>query len=745
MRGLPEGSEILMCTLPNNAFRCACLKLIASHCTIDNSMRSTLLHIAPDSGRIHLLVELVGKLRPAHPGQGAISTANVNDLLQLLQQNPDLAARLGASICTLLQQRRHASLYTDIGILSNDGFVVELKRRIAYRFLPPALDERYLSDAIDEVLSFDSDYRWINAVPTAVWLALFDVIAATTPPALRARARHTVVLGMLDAIRTLSCRVCALGLEPRLIRSNPDIETFDSPFLMQNIEANNYLDGYGAMLADGAHADNADPVAGHVNNAPEPARHLLVMLDQCDAAIGKIRKNAASDGTSVALTYVLVALTQSIDRLRKLLFLVDVSGELPSAPTVDLVAAASDASPPAAPPTSLRRAGAITLAQELVEAHNTKYEVANLFADNIDLLARNVTENASRTGEHYIAERRIDLRNMFLSSAGAGVIVAFMALFKTLLSYQRRAPLVEAFLFSMNYSLGFMLIHALQMTVATKQPAMTAARIAAGLSSTDGRHIDLDNMAELINKVFRTQCIAVLGNLATVLPVAWIIAALWHTVSGAHLVSPAKAMQMLHDIDPFDSLALVYAAIAGVCLFLAGLISGYYDNKALYTRMAQRVRQLRGFAGLIGQARLDRLAVYVENNLGGLMGNFYFGILLGTMGTLGYLLGLPLDIRHVTFSASNFSTALVGLDHQVSWQLAVTSVTGFLTIGAVNLVVSFSLALWVALRARKIRFEHGIRLLRALGRRFMAAPLAFFIGPSDLAPGQTLVERPKKM
>ena len=695
-------------------------------------MLATLERIAPDTGRIDLLAELVAKLRPLHPSQGDITAANVRALSQLLNGNPDLAARLGSSLCTLLEQRRHASLYTDIGILSNDGFVVELKRRIAYRFLPPALDDSYLSDAIDQVLYVDTDYRWINAVPTADWLELFDVVAAATPRERRAAAQHTIVLGMLDAIRTLSCRVCALGLEPRLIRSNPDIETFDSPFLMQNIEVNDYLDGYARMLGD-------------EGGAPEDARHLLVMLDQCDAVLAKIRKNAASQGTSVALTYLIVALTQSIDRLRKLLFLVDVSGDLPSAPTVDLVAVANDATAPAAPPTSRRRAAAIALAQELVEAHNAKYKVAGLFADNINLLARNVTENASRTGEHYIAETRAELRHMFLSSAGAGVIVGCMALFKILLGYLRSAPLVEAFLFSMNYSLGFMLIHVMHLTIATKQPAMTAARIAAGLSSKDGRHIDLDNMAELINKVFRTQCVAVLGNLATVIPVSWGIAMLWHKATGAHLVNPAKAMHLLHDIDPIHSLALVYAAIAGVCLFLAGLISGYYDNKALYTRMAARVSQLRGLARLLGQPRLDRLAAYMENNLGGLMGNFYFGILLGTMGTLGYLLGLPLDIRHVTFSAANFSTALVGLDHQVSWQLAATSVAGFLTIGAVNLVVSFSLALWVALRARKIRFEHGIRLLRALGLRFIAAPIDFFIGPKDLSSDQPFVEPPKGM
>jgi site-specific recombinase len=689
------------------------------------SMLSTLERIAPDAARTDLLVELVDHLRPPHPGQGGLAAVKVRTLTQLLKDNPEHAARLGGMLCTLLAQRRHASLYTDIGILSNDGFVVELKRRTAYRLLPPALDDSYLSDAIDEVLYVDTDYRWINAVPTADWLALIATIAAATPRDMAAAARRTIVLGMLEAVRTLSCRVCALGLEPRLIRSNTDIENFDSPFLMQNIE----VDGYARMLDQGA-------------GAPEDARHLLVMLDQCDALIVKIRKNAAIRGTSVALTYLLVALAQSIDRLRKLLFLVDVSGDLPSAPTVDLVAAANEASAPSEPPTSLRRAAAITLVQELVEAHNAKYKVGGLVAANVDLLARNVTENASRTGEHYIAESRAELGRMFLSSAGAGLVVSAMAMCKIVLSWLRSAPLVEAFLFSMNYSIGFMLIHVLHFTIATKQPAMTAARIAAGLSSKDGKHIDLDNMAELVNKVFRTQCVAVLGNLATVLPAAWGIAMLWRQISGAHLVSPDKALHLLHDIDPIHSLALLYAAIAGVCLFCAGLISGYYDNKALYTRMAQRVRQLRGLGRLLGPQRLGRLAGYLEDNLGGLTGNFFFGIMLGLMGTLGYLLGLPLDIRHVTFSAANFSTALVGLDHRVSWQLAATSIAGFLSIGAVNLLVSFTLALWVALRARKIRFEHGIRLLQALGRRFLAAPIDFFIGPKDTASSQPVADTP---
>jgi site-specific recombinase len=502
---------------------------------------------------------------------------------------------------------------------------------------------------------------------------------------------------------------------------------------MQNIEVNHYLDEYGRFL------EGTIP-------RPDDPRHLLVMLDQCDDVVAKIRRNSLSFGTSVALTYVLVAITQSIDRLRKILFLVDSSEGTEDEPPVLLAApqeadaALSEnralatipavAGPPR--PVSARRAAALALAEELIEAHNTKYQVRGLFRDNIHLLARNVTENASRTGEHYIAESRGQLRSMFKAAAGAGFIVGFMATFKILLSYLRAAPLVEAFLFSMNYSLGFMFVHMLHWTIATKQPAMTAQRIAAGLHSRDGRSIDFDSMAELVNKVFRTQIVSVLGNVLVAFPTAMVIAIAWQKMTGHHLVTPDKALHLLHDIDPIHTPALFYAAIAGVWLFVAGLISGYYDNKALYTRMGQRVRQLRWLGSLVGAKRRGQLSHYIENNLGGLMGNFYFGILLGTTGTVGYLLGLPLDIRHVTFSTANFATALVGLDYRVSWEMVANAALGVALIGAVNLLVSFSLALWVALRARQIQFKRSIRLLRALGRRFLHAPLDFFIGPRDI-------------
>jgi site-specific recombinase len=694
-------------------------------------MLAILQRITPDDDSIDHLADLVNCLRPRRAHDGAYARNQVGTLVRLLRGDPAHAATLRRYLTRLLSRRRHTSLYSDVGILSNDGFFTELRRRIAYRILPPALDELYLSDTLDQVLYREDDHVWIQAVPVVDWLALFDTVAgAPTPGGVPSdpvdapgHARRVMLMGLLDAIRTLSCRICALGLEPRLTHAYREIEDVHSPFLMQNIETNHYLDEYGRLLANEA-------------GTMEDARHLLVMLDQCEDVVLKVRRGALTSGTSVALTYLLVAITQSIDRLRKLLFLVDVDGTLPAAPTLDLAALANYATPPSAPPASPKRAAALALAQELVEAHTTKYQLHGLVRDNVDLLARNVTENASRTGEHYIAEHRGEMRAMFGSSAGAGLVIGCMAVIKILLGYLQRAPLIEAALYSINYATGFMLVHVLHFTIATKQPAMTAARIAAALheggQAKGRRQVDVDSMAALVNKVFRTQIVAVLGNLATVIPMAWLLAMLWHAVFGQHLVNPAKAHHLIEDSHPWHSLAVLHAAIAGVWLFVSGLVSGYYDNKAMYTRIGQRVQQLGWLRRLVGVARRARLARYLEDNLGGLMGNLVFGVLMGTTSTAGYLLGLPLDVRHVTFSSANFAIGLVGLDHHIDAHTAWITILGIALIGLANLVVSFGLALWVALRARKVRFRHGIKLMRALGQRLRTAPLDFLIGPREL-------------
>jgi site-specific recombinase len=118
--------------------------------------------------------------------------------------------------------------------------------------------------------------------------------------------------------------------------------------------------------------------------------------------------------------------------------------------------------------------------------------------------------------------------------------------------------------------------------------------------------------------------------------------------------------------------------------------------------------------------------------LGGLMGNFLFGCMLGSAGTIGLIVGLPIDIRHIAFASANLGYALVVLEFALPWQAVAWAALGVALIGFTNLAVSFALALWMALRARGIVFTQTRELLRRLWWRFKLQPSSFLMHRADL-------------
>jgi len=236
-------------------------------------------------------------------------------------------------------------------------------------------------------------------------------------------------------------------------------------------------------------------------------------------------------------------------------------------------------------------------------------------------------------------------------------------------------------------------------------------------------------LVAMIAKTMRSQAVAIFGNVVLAIPTAILIAWAIFYFSGQQFITPDKAHHLLNDINPVQSAALFYAAIAGVCLFLSGLIAGYHDNLAIYNKIPQRLRALNWLQKLLGVARLNRVASYIENNLGALAGNFYFGCLLGGMSAIGVLFGLPFDIRHITFSSAFVGFSAVALDFKFTWQMVTYAGLGVLLIGLVNLMVSFGLALFVAMKSRKIRFKQWRLLMRNLGSRLNQHPGEFILPP----------------
>lgn len=647
----------------------------------------------PTASSLEPLHELMDYLRPSARENSDAAMLRLQILIGTLSQHAIYRDALCHYLGAIMGRHRQIRLYTDIGLLGNETVTSGIWRRLGERLIPPLQDDSSLSDLFSRLTRRGKDSHWIGDIPGELWGSLFALLRhCHDTPAHATHARQQ----QLEALRVLAHRISALGLEPELVRSYPVVEALESPFLALNAETERYVREQNGLLLEQC-LDAID------------ARQIDVLMAQCREVIRRVRKLAGSQGVSVSLTTVLVRLEQSLDRLELILALLD----------------ADDSNAP------------LLLAQcwqTLAAGELQSHSIRALLSRNTQLLARNITEHASETGDHYITTGREDFRQLGLSAAKGGVIIAVMALLKVLSARLVMAPFTQAFLHSMNYSLGFMLIHMVHGTVATKQPAMTASHLATSVEGLPRRQAEkhLGELALLCISVFRSQFIAILGNIGIAFPVALSIALLWAGVQGSSPASEAKALRLLHELDPLHSLSLFHAAIAGFFLFLSGLIAGYYDNKAIYAQIPERIAAAPWMRWLSESGR-RRLAHYLRLNLGALAGNFYFGIMLGSTATIGYILGLPLDIRHIAFAAANFAYALAALDFMITWQTALFTIAGIAAIGLTNLGVSFTLALMLALKSRGVKFRLWLPLLRLIGQHLWRHPRDFFWPPATTA------------
>lgn len=657
---------------------------------------------------ISLWVALINAVRPSrvlHTDEAALV---LGEITQMLAETPRSRHALRTALLKLFVDHKQISLYVSSGLLPSTGFFSEIARRISHRLLPDVVSPIYLKDLLTVIFHHKDDEIWVEALPNEVWLNFFRVLlegeedaAPENVPAQNNEGPLPLALSeMLEALRILSFHVSAIGLDPELVRVDPQLEEVESPFLAQNVEVVAWLEAYRTWWVK-------------PETPLQDEAHLDVMLDQCGEVLQRVRRRASRQGTSLTLTFTLERLRQHLDRIHELLMLLrelhqtrSVTALLPQA---------------------------VALFKQMVHAECRKNRLSDYWSTNVHLLSLRMTESASKKGEKYITTTRGEYFGMLGSAALGGFIIAFMSAFKIVLSGLHLAPLTEALCFCLNYGIGFALIHFLGGTVATKQPAMTANAIAASIGEMRGKTRDLDNLATVVVRTLRSQFAAVVGNLALSVPMAILFSLVYQHVVGNSFIGVGKADQLLGDAHPLSG-APFFAAVAGVCLFLSGLIAAYYDNLTAYNRIPERLAQLRWPRRLFGEANAQRFTAYVENNLGALAGNFFFGFLLGGATALGVLFGLPLDIRHIAFSAAYVGYATAAYDFTLSFSVLGVTVAGVLLIGMVNLLVSFTLALFVAMRSRGITFAQGGMLFALVSRRFFSYPLDFFLPTRHAEP-----------
>ena len=314
---------------------------------------------------------------------------------------------------------------------------------------------------------------------------------------------------------------------------------------------------------------------------------------------------------------------------------------------------------------------------------------------------------------------------MILSAGGGGVLTCGTTAFKYLVAWGHFPLFVEGFLSSCNYAASFVVMQLLGLTLATKQPSMTAAALAHSLHESK-ESSNLDDLVTTIARICRSQLAAAIGNIGFVIPTAIIFHGVYFSKYGHPFLDEKAAEYTIHSLHPTETGTIFFAALTGVFLWMSSLCAGWLENWAVYRRIPDGIAEHR-LGRIFGRGTMQWISRKFKHHIAGFGGNTSLGFMLGMVPVFGKFLGLPLEVRHVTLSTGGLTLAACSIGpHHHGF---VAACAGIAIIGTLNFVVSFILALMVAIRARGV--EHPwLRLTGAVLLRLLRSPREFFLPPA---------------
>ena len=604
-------------------------------------------------------------------------------MMKLLEDDPSVSDNLRRAIYIPLRNANLVPMLTDSGMALSRSVGKELYSRLKHKFIPPLKDEKDFLQVIEAVFYKRGDFQWVENISRKQWGSLLSMLDIS----LRG-AEKILIEQVLVSMEILSARVAQLGWEKEVADylTGSSLKK-ENPFMVQQF----HIHALQEVLAN----NNIDLLKTNATNAKKSLADCLKILEI-------IRENTQDKGASLSQTFILYQIEQKLNRMLLLLDIIDADDRINSTRMADYF-------------------------MKVVRNENRKNSIRELLGQTTVYLAYQIAEQKGKKGNRYITSSPAEYRKMFFSALKGGFIVCFMVIIKNFLSLLKLAPFWQGFLYSVNYSAGFIIIEETHSTLATKQPAFTANAVAASIETKEiDEKPQLYNLAVTLSKVSRSQFASFAGNLLVVFPGTFLFVWIMDLAFGFKIAEGEKAMTMLRDQHPWQSLALLYACNTGIFLFLSGIIAGYVQNKMKFGRIGERIVQHPVLRFYFSRARLLRMAEYWEHHASAIVGSISLGFFLGMAGIAGKIFGVSFDIRHITIAAGNTSIGLygVGWEHISKSYLAIV-VLGVLGIGFMNFLVSFSLAFFVAMLSRGLSLKDFPEFFGILWRYFKSHPLDF--------------------
>ncbi len=559
-------------------------------------------------------------------------------------------------------------LLAETGLPVHVTLVKESLERLVDGLIPRLEPEDDLYVLLSRLRLTEADATWVESLSSEV-LAPWRALVALPDRVL------------LEAARLVAFRTAAVGLARELLELEPQRAEAQSPFFR--------LPGVVERLAAEPHDD---------------PRWIewQALHDECHGALTAARERLELRGVSTDLIYRMELLEAQLLRLQDLLSVATGRGDGPA------------------------------LASDLIRGTVRQRGIRSLARTALKRLARKVVEHAGETGEHYVVRDRKDWSDIGRTAGWAGILTAVTALGKYALGGLPLAPMVLGLGLALNYTVSFVLLQLWHLTLASKQPAMTAAALAGALEHQE----NIDEQVELVAGITRSQVIATIGNVLVTMPASLALVALSWIVAGGPLLSQETAEHTVHGMHAVLSWTGPFAMLTGVFLWLASLAGGWAANWSAYRGLPAAIARHSGLRRAVGAERAERMGRFIEHHFSGIVGYVVLGFLLGFMPVAFRFMGLPIEVRHVTLNAASLAIGVGSLygTPAFHWSDVLWGLGGVVVMGVCNFGVSFALALRTAMRARDLGQPERARLWAAIRQAFGEKPSRFLWRPRTIIP-----------
>lgn len=605
-------------------------------------------------------------------------------VLDVLRADAQVRAAVRAAFALLAAQADATNLFGSAGLPSERGFLAEAGDRLLARVLPRPRDDADLAHQLRRLFPDREAVAWLQRLPPGL---MAELVRLLTEDAVAGTFDH-LRRSFADGFRLLAVRLQAQGLGRHLRRRGANVPVEESPFFRLTRLSLALADEWDAGRSGEADAWRMEAAA-------------------CRGEMARIHQSLGDTGVSVDVVFSLEVLARCLTRMELMVGTMTAGDRQGSA-------------------AELRR-----LLVRLATFSHQDRSMRHLAGTNLRLLHQRIVERSGETGEHYVAVSRSDYWRLWAKAAGGGALTTLTAAAKTGVSALHHAlhlaPFATGFLYGLNYAVSFVALQHLNLILATKQPAMTAAHMATVMREGHSEEERDRRIIAMAERICHSQLAAAAANVAVVAVGAFSFDLLWQLGTGRHWLSPAEAQGIYTSISPVNSGTLFYAALTGVILWLSSLVGGWADNWSAWHRLPQGIAD-HPLGLRLGRDRMLRWGDSWRRNIAGWATNISLGFMLGFTPALGEALGIPLDVRHVTLNTGILSLACAGLAEK--WWgggFFLLALSGIAVMFVLNLGVSFALSLYTAMRSFEVGGREMLTLAGRLFAHLLRHPLRFLL------------------